>query len=35
MDGNELAQKLKDLGLGVKVEMVENVSINAEWFKSF
>ncbi len=35
MDGNELAQKLKDLGLGVKVKMVEEVTINEDWFKSF
>lgn len=35
MDGNELAQKLKDLELGVQVKMVEDVSINAEWFNSF
>jgi restriction system protein len=35
MDGNELAQKLKDLGLGVNVKMVEEVTINEEWFKNF
>ena len=35
LDGNELAQKLKDLGLGVKVIMVEEVSINTEWFRGF
>ncbi|MBL67723.1 MAG: restriction endonuclease [Verrucomicrobiales bacterium] len=34
MDGYELAQKLKELGLGTSVEMVENVSINEEWFKN-
>ena len=34
IDGNELAEKLKDLGLGVEVEMVEKVSIKHEWFKS-
>jgi restriction system protein len=33
MDGNELAQKLKELGLGVGVEMVEEVTIDAEWFQ--
>lgn len=34
IDGNELAEKLKELGLGVEVEMVEKVSIKHEWFKS-
>lgn len=33
IDGNELAEKLKDLGLGVEVEMVEKISIKHEWFK--
>ena len=32
MDGYELAQKLKELGLGASVEMVENVTIDEEWF---
>ena len=32
LDGNELAEKLKDLRLGVSVEMVEDVSVNADWF---
>jgi restriction system protein len=32
MDGNELAQKLKDLGLGVKIETVERVEVNKDWF---
>ncbi len=34
IDGNELAEKLKDLRLGVDVELVERVSIKNEWFKS-
>jgi len=34
IDGNELAEKLKDLRLGVNVELVEQVSIKNEWFKS-
>jgi len=34
VDGDELADKLKELGLGVATEMVERVSVNAEWFKS-
>jgi len=32
MDGYELAEKLKELGLGTEVEMVEKVTINEEWF---
>lgn len=34
MDGDQLADKLKDLGLGIKKEMVEIVSVDTEWFKS-
>ncbi|MEO6758551.1 MAG: restriction endonuclease, partial [Saprospiraceae bacterium] len=34
IDGNDLAEKLKELGLGVEVEMVEKVHIKKEWFKS-
>ncbi len=34
IDGNELVEKLKDLRLGVEVEMVEKVNIKTEWFKS-
>lgn len=34
IDGNELAEKLKELGLGVEVEMVEKVNIKTDWFKS-
>jgi restriction system protein len=34
MDGNELAQKLKDLGLGVRIETVEKVEVNKDWFNS-
>jgi len=32
MDGYELAEKLKELGLGTSVEMVEKVTIDEEWF---
>lgn len=32
IDGNELAEKIKELRLGVKIEMVEKVTINKEWF---
>ena len=34
VDGDELADKLKELGLGITVEMVERVSVKTEWFKS-
>ena len=34
IDGNSLAEKLKELALGVKTEMVEEVSIDEGWFKS-
>ena len=34
IDGDELAQKLKDLALGVKVELVERVSVDAGWFEN-
>lgn len=34
IDGNEFAEKLKELNLGVKIEMVEEVKINSEWFKN-
>jgi restriction system protein len=34
MDGNELAEKLKELKLGIDVELVEKIIIKPEWFKS-
>ena len=34
VDGEKLAEKLKELGLGVKIELVENVVIDEEWFKT-
>lgn len=34
VDGDKLAEKLKTLGLGVKVEHVESVSLDPEWFKT-
>ncbi|MEI7465477.1 MAG: restriction endonuclease [Burkholderiales bacterium] len=33
INGEELANKLKELGLGVKTEMVEKVSIDPKWFE--
>jgi len=32
VDGNEFARKLKELGLGVSLELVEKVKINKSWF---
>ncbi len=34
VDGDQLADKLKELGLGVSCEMVEKVSVDSEWFNS-
>lgn len=34
VDGEKLAEKLKELSLGVKVERVENITIDEEWFHS-
>lgn len=34
MDGNDLAEKLKELKLGVVVELVESVNIKKDWFKN-
>jgi restriction system protein len=32
IDGEQLVQRLKDLGLGVKIEMVETVEVDTDWF---
>ncbi|GJQ61082.1 MAG: hypothetical protein SCALA702_01350 [Melioribacteraceae bacterium] len=34
IDGNEFAEKLKEMNLGVEVEMVEEVKIKVDWFKN-
>jgi restriction system protein len=34
VDGEKLAEKLKQLGLGVLVESIETVSVDEEWFKT-
>ena len=34
VDGDELAEKLKELSLGVKTELVERVSVDAGWFEN-
>jgi hypothetical protein len=34
VDGDQLADKLKELALGVKTELVEKVTVEPEWFLS-
>lgn len=34
IDGNEFAERLKELSLGVEIEMVEEVKIKTDWFKN-
>lgn len=34
VDGNDLAEKLKELGLGIKKELVEHVTVDVEWFEN-
>ena len=33
VDGDQLADKLKELDLGIKTEVVEKVSVDEEWFR--
>ncbi|MDD2998855.1 MAG: restriction endonuclease, partial [Candidatus Riflebacteria bacterium] len=35
IDGNDFAEKLKELKLGVSIEMVEDVRVKEDWFKNF
>ncbi len=35
IDGNELAEKLKELKIGVTIELVERITIQKDWFKNF
>lgn len=35
IDGDKLAEKMKELQLGVSVEIKEHVSVNEDWFKNF
>ena len=35
VDGDELAEKLKEFSLGIKTELVERVSVDKSWFDSF
>ena len=32
IDGEQLVQRLKELGLGVKITMIESIEIDADWF---
>ena len=34
VDGVELTAKLKELGLGVRREMIENITVDEQWFAS-
>lgn len=34
IDGDQLADKLKELSLGIKTELVETVDVDADWFKN-
>ena len=34
IDGNDFAEKLKELNLGVSIELVEEVKIKLDWFKN-
>lgn len=35
MDGNKIAEKLKELNLGIDVELREHVTVNETWFENF
>ncbi len=35
VDGDHLAEKLKEFSLGIRTEMIENVTVDESWFKSF
>ena len=32
IDGEQLVQRLKDLGLGVRIQMVESIEVDPAWF---
>lgn len=34
VDGERLAEKLKELGLGIKIELTEAVTVDEDWFKT-
>ncbi len=33
IDGEQLVQRLKELGLGVKITMIESVEVDTAWFE--
>lgn len=33
VDGDQFAEKLKELGLGVQTEVVEEVTVDEQWFE--
>lgn len=35
MDGDKIAEKLKELKLGIDIELREHITINEKWFESF
>jgi restriction system protein len=35
MDGDKIAEKLKELNLGVDIELREHITINKKWFENF
>jgi restriction system protein len=35
IDGEKLAEKLKELNLGIDIEMREHISVNKKWFENF
>ncbi|MCA6408140.1 MAG: restriction endonuclease, partial [Cytophagales bacterium] len=35
MDGEKIAEKLKELNLGIDIELREHISINRKWFDDF
>ena len=34
VDGDELAEKLKELALGIKTELFERISVDEAWFEN-
>ena len=34
VDGEHLAEKLKEFGLGIKTEMIEKVTVDKQWFRN-
>jgi restriction system protein len=34
IDGDQLADKLKEMGLGIETRVVESVDVDKEWFQS-